>query len=167
MQRLLAAVGDGTAPAGERANAPFELGETLRAAVAELRDGLRDPVRLSLPDALPKALGEPAGIATVLSELVTNAVKYSPEGQEVEVTGLFDAATVGFRVADRGIGISVEHAERAFERFWRAEESRSMPGSGLGLAIVAQTAERHGGSARADASPSGGTRLTLTLPGRR
>lgn len=141
VQRLLAAVGDGTAPAGERANAPFELGETLRAAVAELRDGLRDPVRLSLPDALPKALGEPAGIATVLSELVTNAVKYSPEGQEVEVTGLFDAATVGFRVADRGIGISVEHAERAFERFWRANAASSAnTANALGTADILGTA---------------------------
>lgn len=136
VERLLAAVGDGTMPAGESINAPFELDEALRATVAELRD----PVRLRLPDALPMALGERAGIATVLSELVTNAVKYSPAGQEVEVTGLFDAATVGFRVADRGIGIPAEHVERAFDRFWQARTA-NQAGRAAGTANQAGTAE--------------------------
>jgi signal transduction histidine kinase len=147
VERLLAAVGDGTVSTGEPVNAPFELNEALRAAVAELRADLRDPVRLSLPDPLPMALGERAGIATVLSELITNAVKYSPEGQEVEVTGLFDAATVGFRVADRGIGISAEHVERAFDRFWQADtgDRRRYGGVGLGLYLVRQIVGRQNG----------------------
>jgi two-component system sensor histidine kinase MprB len=52
-----------------------------------------------------------------------------------------------------------------FDRFWRAEESRSMPGSGLGLAIVRQVADRHAGTVSVSESPSGGARLTLALPG--
>ncbi len=67
---------------------------------------------------------------------------------------------------DEGPGIKEEDRPHVFERFWRAEESRTMPGSGLGLSIVAQVAERHAGTVEIDTSPAGGARLILTLPGR-
>ena len=69
-------------------------------------------------------------------------------------------------VDDEGPGIAEHDRPHVFERFYRAEESRSMPGSGLGLAIVAQVAERHSGTVRAEASAYGGARLVLELPGR-
>ena len=68
-------------------------------------------------------------------------------------------------VADEGPGISPEDQPHVFERFWRAEESRSMPGSGLGLAIVRQVVDRHGGRVAVSDAPGGGTRLSLSLPG--
>jgi two-component system sensor histidine kinase MprB len=68
-------------------------------------------------------------------------------------------------VDDEGTGISDADLPHVFERFYRSADSRSMPGSGLGLAIVAQVTERHAGSVEAGRSPSGGTRMTLRLPG--
>ena len=68
-------------------------------------------------------------------------------------------------VDDQGPGIADEDLPHVFDRFYRSQESRSMPGSGLGLAIVRQVAERHAGSVTAGRCPSGGARLTLRLPG--
>ena len=69
-------------------------------------------------------------------------------------------------VDDQGPGIAAADRESVFDRFWRAEESRTMPGSGLGLSIVRQVADRHSGWVRAEEAPGGGARLVLELPGR-
>ena len=69
-------------------------------------------------------------------------------------------------VDDEGPGIAEADRARVFDRFWRAEESRSMPGSGLGLSIVRQVAERHAGTVAAASAPGGGARLVMRLPGR-
>jgi two-component system, OmpR family, phosphate regulon sensor histidine kinase PhoR len=165
VERLLAAVGDGSVPASARTPIPFDIGDELRAAVAELPADLRTAVRLGVPDALPKALGERAGVATVLSELVTNAVKYSSPGQPVEVTVVVDARSVGFRVADRGIGVMAEHVERAFERFWQAEtgDHRRYGGVGLGLYLVRQIVERQNGWVSLRPRERGGTVAEVRL----
>jgi two-component system sensor histidine kinase MprB len=68
-------------------------------------------------------------------------------------------------VDDDGPGIAEADLPHVFERFYRSSESRAMPGSGLGLSIVAQVVERHAGSVDAGPAPSGGTRVTLRLPG--
>ena len=68
-------------------------------------------------------------------------------------------------VDDEGPGISERDLPHVFERFYRAEESRSMPGSGLGLSIVRQVVERHAGTVEVERRPSGGTRFTVRLPG--
>jgi two-component system sensor histidine kinase MprB len=67
-------------------------------------------------------------------------------------------------VRDHGPGISDTDLPLVFDRFYRAEDARSLPGSGLGLAIVRQVADTHGGSVRAANDPQGGARLTLELP---
>ena len=66
---------------------------------------------------------------------------------------------------DEGPGISERDLPHVFERFYRAEESRSMPGSGLGLSIVQQVVERHAGTVEVERRASGGTRITVRLPG--
>jgi two-component system sensor histidine kinase MprB len=68
-------------------------------------------------------------------------------------------------VEDDGPGIAPGDREHVFERFYRSEESRSMPGSGLGLSIVRQVIERHSGVVRVDDSDRGGTRMVLQVPG--
>jgi two-component system, OmpR family, sensor histidine kinase MprB len=70
-------------------------------------------------------------------------------------------------VADAGPGISAADLPHVFDRFYRADFSRTMPGSGLGLAIVRQVALRHGGAVWADRAPEGGALLVLRLPGHR
>jgi signal transduction histidine kinase len=165
VDRLLTAVGDGSVAAGVAAPVPFDLGDALRGAIYELPADLRKVVRLTVPDTLPKALGERAGVTTVLSELVTNAVKYSPQGRPVEVTAVVDLRSVGFQVADRGIGVLAEHVERAFERFWQAEtgDHRRYGGVGLGLYLVRQIIERQNGWVSLRPRERGGTVAEVRL----
>jgi two-component system sensor histidine kinase MprB len=68
-------------------------------------------------------------------------------------------------VADEGPGIDAADLPHVFDRFYRSQESRTMPGSGLGLSIVRQVAERHGGAVRAGRAPQGGAALWMRLPG--
>jgi two-component system, OmpR family, phosphate regulon sensor histidine kinase PhoR len=127
--------------------AEFDLVVALRAAVAPLAaEGLHRLV-VDLPAALPPALGDEASIRTVLSELVRNARKYSPDGGDITLTAAADERTVYFRVTDRGIGLAPDDLERAFDLFWQAEGSdrRRFGGVGLGLYLVRRIVEgQHG-----------------------
>jgi two-component system sensor histidine kinase MprB len=93
--------------------------------------------------------------------LLDNAAKWSPPDGTVRVRLADGVLTVD----DEGRGIAEADRPHVFERFWRSEESRSMPGSGLGLAIVAQVVDRHSGTVSVGSSPAGGARLTVQLPG--
>jgi two-component system sensor histidine kinase MprB len=102
---------------------------------------------------------DPVLLERAVSNLLDNAVKYSPEGAPVEVTVRGGEVIV----ADRGPGIAAEDLPRVFDRFYRAAAARSKPGSGLGLAIVREAAEAHGGTASAE-STAAGARFKLALP---
>ena len=103
--------------------------------------------------------GEPARIQRAVSNLVDNAVKWSPGGSTIEI----DVADGGLSVRDHGPGFAETDLPHVFERFYRADAARSMPGSGLGLAIVCQAAEAHGGEARASNAPGGGGLVHVTF----
>ncbi|MBA3843607.1 MAG: sensor histidine kinase, partial [Actinobacteria bacterium] len=94
-----------------------------------------------------------------ISNLLDNAVKYSPAGAPIEVTVRGGEVIV----QDHGPGIAEEDLPRVFDRFYRAATARSKPGSGLGLAIVREAAEAHGGTATAETSTTG-ARFRLALP---
>jgi two-component system, OmpR family, sensor histidine kinase MprB len=94
-----------------------------------------------------------------VSNLLDNAVKYSPEGAPIEVSVRGGEVVV----ADHGPGIAETDLPRVFDRFYRAAAARAKPGAGLGLAIVREAAEAHGGTATAENAPRG-ARFTLTLP---
>ncbi|MGH3507786.1 MAG: sensor histidine kinase, partial [Nocardioidaceae bacterium] len=106
-------------------------------------------------------MGEAAILERAITNLLDNAAKWSPPDSTVRV--LLDNGTL--IVEDNGSGINPTDLPMIFERFYRAEDARTMPGSGLGLAIVRQAAERHGGSVSAANRPEGGAVLTLRLPG--
>jgi len=166
VDRLLSAAsadGDvGATPAG-----PFDLTETLRGAVDELPADLRKRLVLdNLPAELPKAYGERDSIPTILTELTTNAEKYSPSDTAVELCAGADEETLRFRVSDRGIGIRPEHVERAFERYWQADSGngRPHPGAGLGLYLVRRLVERQGGWVSLRPREGGGTTAEVRLP---
>jgi two-component system sensor histidine kinase MprB len=96
-----------------------------------------------------------------ISNLLTNAVKFTPPGGRIVITTTAGTVTV----SDSGPGIADEDREHVFDRFWRSPAARSLPGSGLGLSIVAQVAAEFGGTVSVDRDPNfGGARFTLHLP---
>lgn len=104
--------------------------------------------------------GRPQLLERAITNLLDNALKWSPPGGEVFV-GLRDGVVV---VADQGPGIADEDLPHVFDRFYRARSARELPGSGLGLSIVAQTAAEHHGTVTAERMPEGGTRMKVTIP---
>ena len=110
------------------------------------------------------ALFAPDKIERVLMNLLTNALRHTPSDGAVVV--LVDPRPDEVRVAveDTGDGIGADARERMFERFWRADESRSSRGAGLGLAIARSLVEAHGGRIWAENREGGGARVCFTLP---
>ena len=132
----------------------------------ELVEGVVDRAKTRAPHATfvtsltpTRVLIDPVLLERAVSNLLDNAVKYSPEGAPIEVI-VRDGEVI---VADHGPGVADEDIPRIFDRFYRAAASRSKPGAGLGLAIVREAAEAHGGRATVESSPKG-ARFTLTLP---
>jgi two-component system, OmpR family, sensor histidine kinase MprB len=106
--------------------------------------------------------GDTTALERAVTNLLDNAVKWSPPGGQVVVRLEEGRLTV----SDDGPGIEDADLPYVFDRFYRSTDARGMPGSGLGLAIVRQAAERHGGSVSAGRAPAGGAQLVLDLPGR-
>jgi two-component system OmpR family sensor kinase len=115
-------------------------------------------------------LGDEAKLRQVVGNLVGNALRYAPEGSPIELAVGVRTTDAGPRavieVRDHGPGISEEEAAKVFERFYRADTSRTREtgGSGLGLAIVAAIVGSHGGSVRVAATDGGGATLVVSLP---
>ncbi|MDX3107538.1 sensor histidine kinase [Nonomuraea angiospora] len=113
---------------------------------------------------------DPVRLRQAVGNLLTNALRHTPAGGRVSLRayGDGDEDDVLIEVADTGPGIAPEHLPYVFDRFWRAEKSRSRQtgGSGLGLAIVRQLAEAHGGSAAVRSEPARGATFVLRLPRR-
>ncbi|HEY2792493.1 MAG TPA: HAMP domain-containing sensor histidine kinase [Micromonosporaceae bacterium] len=164
LDRLLTAVGEpGVPPMVSR----FDLTEAVQEALGNLPADARDRIKVDLPEKMPTVFGERASMASVVSELLTNAAKYSSPGSgPVELEGVSDARTVGLRVSDRGIGVRPEHVETAFERFWQADtgDHRRYAGVGLGLYLVRRIVERQNGWVSLRPREQGGTVAEVRLP---
>jgi two-component system sensor histidine kinase MprB len=124
---------------------------------ARTRAGGRVEIRIAAERTVVR--GEPERIHRAVSNLVDNAVKWSPPGGAVELT----LAAGQLSVRDHGPGFSEADIPHVFERFYRAEDARGLTGSGLGLAIVRQAAEAHGGSVQAGNAPGGGALLRVSF----
>ena len=97
----------------------------------------------------------------VITNLLTNALKFTPEGGRVTIRTGPDAV---LQVTDTGTGIDADDLPRIFDRFWRGRNASRTSGSGIGLAVAAGLAQAHGGELTATSQPGQGTQLTLTLP---
>jgi len=121
-------------------------------------------VALRLTDGMSVPMqGDPSLLFEALSNLVDNALKFTPSGGWIDVRAFADDAIQGFEVADSGPGIPSDLREAVLRRFYRAEQSRHTPGSGLGLALVAGVAGLHGMTVRID-DGNPGCRITLVGP---
>ena len=112
--------------------------------------------------------GDRALLVTALSNLINNAIAYSPQSSSVSISRRLNGDHVEISVTDRGIGIEPEHHERVFERFFRVDPARSRAtgGTGLGLAIVKHVAANHGGEVKLWSRPGTGSTFTLRVPRR-
>jgi signal transduction histidine kinase len=123
---------------------------------------------LKTHDSLPAATCncDPQRIEQILGNLISNALRYTQEGGTVEIHLSQENRFFQIAVLDNGPGIPPDVLPYIFDRFYRADRSRSRAegGSGLGLAIARQLAEAHGGSLVASNAPGGGAVFTLSLP---
>jgi len=125
-------------------------------------------LKIELAKDLPAVNGDPARIEQVLVNLLSNALRHTPEG-EVKIRAFAEGNFVWVAVTDTGIGISAEDLPHVFERFWRADRSRDRTsgGSGIGLAICRRLVELQGGQITAHSEPGVGSRFSFSLPIRR
>ena len=110
--------------------------------------------------------GDATRLRQVLDNLLANARAYTPAGTPVSVELERADGRATLTVADRGPGMTEEQAVRVFERFYRADSSRTRAsgGAGLGLSIVGAVVEAHGGTAEVRPTPGGGATFVITLP---
>ncbi|MEW5929270.1 MAG: PAS domain S-box protein [Gemmatimonadota bacterium] len=111
---------------------------------------------------LPPVLADRDRVLQVLSNLLGNAVKFTPRGGWIVVRAAHVEGAVEVSVADTGVGIPPEHLTHVFDRFWQGDARRK--GAGLGLAIARGIVEAHGGRIRAESAPGQGSTFTFTLP---
>ena len=184
VDRLLgASIGDGSSGSLLQ-SVVYDPVEALLRAVRELPAELRRAVHMEVPTSLPLASGDPGVLASVVAELVTNAVRYSsvvPRCADdqlgsvglsatvpvapVEIKAAADSQTLMIRVCDRGVGIDPTQVERAFERFWRARrDGDARGGVGLGLYLVRRLVERQNGWVSLRPRKGGGTVAEVRLP---
>jgi signal transduction histidine kinase len=100
----------------------------------------------------------------IFTNLISNAIKYSPNGGEIDWKVFYQKKQVIFMIKDEGIGIPFEDQKHLFESFHRARNVGTIPGTGLGLAIVKRSVDRLGGTITVHSEVGKGTIFTVTLP---
>jgi two-component system sensor histidine kinase BaeS len=124
-------------------------------------------LQIHLPKNLPQVMADPTRAVQILTNLLVNALRYTPAPGRVEVAVSCEETMVAFRVSDTGVGLSPEQLTHIFERFYRVDRSRSRAfgGSGIGLTIARSLAQAMGGEIRVESAGLGqGSSFTLTLP---
>ena len=121
-------------------------------------------VSVEIPDDLPLVSAESEKIRQVLTNLMDNALKFTPPGGRITMSALPDRRNVITRVSNTGDGIAPEHLPHIFERFYKVDRSRRDHGTGLGLAIVKHIVLAHGGEVDVESSLGEGATFTFTLP---
>ncbi|HEY3542775.1 MAG TPA: ATP-binding protein [Gaiellaceae bacterium] len=148
--------------------APVDLAELASRSVQAARPAA-DEKQIELDvvtDAPPPVLGDATRLSQVLDNLVSNAVKFTPDGGTVTVTVGRNGSGARLVVADTGIGVPEEEQKQVFSRFYRASTAirRAIPGTGLGLAICHALIEQHGGTIEFRSREGEGTEVVVTLP---
>ncbi len=147
----------------------YPLDELIYDVLGRMQPLLHDrPVQTSLPEDLPPVKLDYLEIDQVLTNLIENAVRYTPAGSPIEISARVEGERVSVSVADRGPGIPPAQSERIFDKFYRVldmQRDGTYPkGSGLGLAVCRGLIEAHGGRIWVENRASGGAVFCFTLP---
>lgn len=153
----------------ELSREPADIAELARRATQALMEPARKKglsLSTAIADDLPILNVDSARLASAFSNLIENAVKYTPEGGTVDVSLDIEQDSLVFRVRDNGYGIPAEEQARLFQRNVRLhrQEWKHVKGSGLGLFIVKNVAQRHGGDAWVESVEGQGSTFALTIP---
>ncbi len=141
--------------------------------LSELTETLSIPARKHMhtltymaPENLPEIEGDRGRIQQLLINIMSNAIKYTPNGGTVRIMAIHQGSEIQIQVKDNGIGIPQEDLARLFERFYRVDKARSREkgGTGLGLSIAKEIADAHGGKIEIESKVQVGTTVTVTLP---
>jgi two-component system phosphate regulon sensor histidine kinase PhoR len=145
----------------------LNLNELINEAVIQLRP-LADKQRITLnpvlSDTLPSAKVDRDRLSQTITNLIHNAIKFNRSGGSVTITTSSDDKVITVKVIDTGIGIPKANLPHVFERFYKADTSRTNSGSGLGLAIAKHTIEAHGGTITAQSEEGNGSTFSFTIP---
>jgi len=136
--------------------------ETVRLMGPRLRDK-RQHLSVDAPVALPLVLADPGRLDEIVTNLLTNAHTYTPEGGHVSVRLAAEDGLLALQIADDGPGIDPLEVDRVFDRFYRGA-ARTGGGTGLGLSIVKSLVDAHGGTIEVQSTPGRGTTFTVRLP---
>ena len=140
------------------------LADSLKSQIA----GRGQSFEIAIPENLPPVYGDKDLLCVAITNLITNAAKYTPPGGRISVRAAADETGLVIEVEDTGIGIPPEEQERIFERFARAEQAevQEQSGTGLGLSLVREIAEIHDGQVSVVSSPGAGSTFSFRLPNR-
>ena len=148
--------------------APFDFGEAVRDVYQANRlEAQRHghTMELELPGSLPEIVGDRERILQVMMNVVSNSIKYTPDGGRIRLSAGVQGKQVWMEVTDNGIGIPKEDRGRIFERFYRVDKARSREsgGTGLGLSIAKEIIDRHQGTIELVDRPGPGLTVRITL----
>jgi signal transduction histidine kinase len=145
--------------------ADVDLGELIRETAALAESGQDEvAIRPRVEGTLPLVRADRERLRQVITNLIDNAVKYSPAGAGVDVEAFAENGKITVEVRDRGPGVGPEHQSLIFEKFGRVSGEHAKPGTGLGLFIARSIAQAHGGSLEVHSVPSEGATFALVLP---
>ncbi len=145
----------------------FSLKDAIDSALEAYADMAQDKgleVSVEVAPEVSRICADPQKLSTILDNLLSNALKFTPDGGRVIVTADLLEDRVRVCIADSGIGLSPEDCERVFSEFYRAPNVVAGTGSGLGLAISKKLVLMHGGEIWAESAKEGGARFIFTLP---
>ena len=150
----------------------LSVGELIHATVRLVRERAHDRgvvVDVLPADGLPRVFADQRGLKQILLNLLTNAIKFTPDGGRVMVRAEVDAEGLWLEVADTGIGIAAQDIDKAMAPFGQADNwlTREHEGTGLGLALCKQLAELHGGQLALESTLGEGTRVRVHIPAER
>jgi two-component system phosphate regulon sensor histidine kinase PhoR len=121
-------------------------------------------LQIECPEDLPLVLADAARVQQVVTNLLHNAIRFTPPEGRVIVSAQRANHTIQFSINDTGVGISPEDLPRIFERFYKVDRARATSGTGLGLAIARHLVEAHGGKIWAESALGQGSTFFFTIP---